>query len=132
MLKNSWMAVLLGFGMFLVGASVTLALLPETLAQRPRSEDALDHATLDTRAPSKLRYLGDQITAMLTVFRESLASLFATKSVGLLLFGFFAATVGAVAGIFELQYAHKRFGWSYPFVSLGVTVCAASNSRLRI
>lgn len=115
------MAVVLGFGTFLVGASVTLALLPETLAQRPRSEDALDtHATLDTRPHSKLRYLGDQITAMLTVFRESLAALFATKNVGLLLFGFFAATVGAVAAIFELQYAHKRFGWSYPFVSLRI------------
>ncbi|KAF3406362.1 hypothetical protein DPV78_001296 [Talaromyces pinophilus] len=123
MLKNSWMAVLLGFGMFLGGASVTLALLPETLAQRPRSGDALDaRAILNTRAPSKLRYLGDQITAMLTVFRKSLAALFATKNVGLLLFCFFAATVGTVAAIFELQYAHKRFGWSYPYASSILTI----------
>ncbi|KUL92531.1 hypothetical protein ZTR_02332 [Talaromyces verruculosus] len=123
MLKNSWMAVLLGFGMFLVGASVTLALLPETLAQRPLSADALDaRAILNTRAPSKLRYLGDQITAILTVFRESLAALFATKNVGLLLFCFFAATVGTVAAIFEVQYAHKRFGWSYPYASSILTI----------
>lgn len=58
---------------------------------------------------------------MLTAFRESLAALFATKNVGLLLFCFFAATVGTVAAIFELQYAHKRFGWSYSYVGLRIT-----------
>jgi hypothetical protein len=122
MLKNSWIPVLLGFATFLVGASATLALLPETLAQRPRSGDALDACDiLKTQAPIQLKILRDQITAMLIVFRESLASLFAIKNVRLLLFGFFAGTVGTIAAGFELQYVHKRFGWSYPYVSLEIT-----------
>lgn len=108
--------------MLLLGASVTLALLPETLAQRPRSEDALDARTIvKSQAPFDLRALGDRIAAVLAVFRQSLVSLFAIKNVGPLLFGFFAATVGTVAAGFELQYVHKRFGWSYPYVSLGIT-----------
>lgn len=120
MLKSSWIPVLLGFATLLVGTSVSLALLPETLAQKPRSGDALDPARPKTRAPLGLGISGDQITAMLAVFRESLASLFATKNVGFLLFGFFAATVGTIAAAFELQYVHKRFGWSYSYVSLKI------------
>jgi hypothetical protein len=122
MLKNSWIALLLGFAMFLVGASATLVFLPETLAQRPRSEDELDAPTiLKTQDPFELRNLGDRIAAMLAVFRKSLVSLFAIKNVGILLFGFFAATVGTIAAGFELQYVHKRYGWSYTYVSPGNT-----------
>lgn len=126
MLKSSWIPVLLGFATLLVGTSVSLALLPETLAQKPRSGDALDPARPKTRAPLGLKISGDQITAMLAVFRESLASLFATKNVGFLLFGFFAATVGTIAAAFELQYVHKRFGWSYSYVSLKINTVPRS------
>lgn len=121
MLKNSWIPVLLGFAMFLVGASATLALLPETLAHGSRSEDALDARSIPkTQGPFELRLLTDRIAAIVEVFRQSLVSLFAIKNVGLLLFGFFAATVGTVAAGFELQYVHKRFGWSYPYVSFAI------------
>jgi len=122
MLKNSWIPVLLGFTVFLVGALVTLGLLPETLARKSHSEDALD-ARILLKAPSSfdLRTLGDRIVATLSVFQQSLVSLLAVKNVGLLLFGFLAATVGTVAAGFELQYVHKRFGWSYPYVSSGTT-----------
>jgi hypothetical protein len=118
MLKGSWIPVLLGFATLVVGASATLAFLPETLARRPRSGHALDACAMsNTPAPLKLRMLGDQITTMLTVFQQSFVSVFAIKNVSLLLFGFFAATVGTIAAAFELQYVHKRFGWSYSYVS---------------
>jgi hypothetical protein len=117
MLKSSWIPFLLGFGMFLVGALATLVLVPVTLlAPKPQSEDndaSESRSILQLESPFELRILGDRILALLTVFRQSLVSLFAIKNVTFLLFGFFAATVCTIAAAFELQYVHKRFGWSY-------------------
>jgi hypothetical protein len=140
MLKSAWIPVLLGFGMFLGGASATLVLVPETLlAQKPQSEDndaSESRSILQLQSPFELRILGVRILATLAVCRQSLVSLFAIKNVGFLLFGFFAATVGTIAAAFELQYVHKRFGWSYSYVSMQVTApqsatCAASKSWIK-
>lgn len=141
MLKSAWIPFLIGFGMFLVGASATLVLVPETLlAQKPQSgdNDASESRSIqELQSPFEFRILGDRISAILAVFRQSLVSLFAIKNVGFLLFGFFAATVGTIAAAFELQYVHKRFGWSYSYVSMQVTVrqsttCAASKRRIKL
>lgn len=126
MLKSPWIPFLLGFGMFLAGASATLVLVPETLsAQKSQSEvaDASEsQSILQSQPPFELRILGGRVLITLDVFRKSLMSVFATKNVAFLLFGFFGATVGTVAAAFELQYVHKRFGWSYLYVSTQVTV----------
>jgi hypothetical protein len=120
MLKDPWIPVTLGFATFLLGASTTLALLPETLTRRVAPIDAPDTHTSPKTHSFKLRDLGDQTLAMFAVFRQCLVSLFAIKNVVFLLFGFFAATVGSLAAGFELQYVHKRYGWSYSYVSLSI------------
>ena len=56
------------------------------------------------------RILGNRFSAILAVFRQSCVSLFVTNDAGFFLFGFFAATVGIIAAVSELQYVHKRFG----------------------
>jgi len=53
-----------------------------------------------------------------SIFTRSLASISVNRNIAFLLFGFFATTVGSVAAGFELQYVHKRYGWSYARVCL--------------
>jgi hypothetical protein len=118
MLKDPWIAVFLGFGSFILGASATLALLPETLVRQPSSEDALEACNTPKTQSFDLGAMRDRIPEILAVFRQSIVTIFAIRNVVFLMFGFFVATIGTMVGMFKLQYLHKRFGWSYSYVSL--------------
>jgi hypothetical protein len=117
MLKDPWIPVLLGFSVFLLGSVVTLITLPETLPQHPSPESAHGACTTTQTGRSKLLVMKERLWALLAGFRQNVDSIFAINGIVFLLFGFFATTIGSVAGGFELQYGHKRFGWSYSFVS---------------
>ena len=123
MLKDPWIPVLLGFTLAVMGSLATLVLLPETLILRPLSDENVPNAQITTKSQSfEFWDLGDRILETWELFRQYLFSLFAIKNAVFLLFGFFAASVGTLASGFELQFVHKRFGWSYAYVSIETSI----------
>ncbi|KAK7932610.1 mfs multidrug protein, partial [Apiospora marii] len=122
MLKSPWLPILLGFAMFLAGTIATLLMMPETLPERPNPVDQTDTRTTTKSGFWNPGVLRQQVASMMTVFWQSTTRLFGIKNVGPLMFSFFATTVGTIAGIFELQYLRKRFGWSYPYATSILTI----------
>lgn len=119
MLKDPWIPILLGFSLALMGSLVSLVLLPETLIHKSSSDREMHNAPFASKIRlSDFRQLWNRVLQIWELFRKYIISIFAIKSAALLLFGFFAASVGNLASGFELQYVHKRFGWSYAYVSL--------------
>lgn len=133
MLKDPWIPVLLGFAVFLMGALTTLVILPETLLRHPTPEDVPDAHSEPEIRPLKFSVLTGRLWALVAEFRQSIYSILAINGIGFLLFGFFTITIGSIAGAFELQYTHKRFGWSYSFVSFQhlrlIPICAFYTPR---
>lgn len=123
MLKSPWLPILLGFAMFLAGTIATLVFIPETLPERPSPVNEPDTRTTAKSGSWNPGVLREHVVSMMTVFWQSTTRLLGIKNVGPLMFSFFATTVGTIAGMFELQYLRKRFGWSYPFVSPEETLC---------
>jgi hypothetical protein len=132
MLYDPWIPVLLGFAVFLLGSVSTLVILPETLPRQSTSQNALAAHTAAESHALDPRDLKERLRIALSRFRHDLNSIFAINGVGFLLFSFFAVTVGTIAGVFELQYTHKRFGWSYSFVRLTIEATSYSVSLLEL
>lgn len=110
---NPWIPISLGFTLFSIGAIIILTLLPETSQYRLTS-DAVDNHNIDSGSCTiQYQTPGGLITKSASIIARSLSAISANRNVLLLLFGFFATTVGTVAAGFELQYVHKRYGWSY-------------------
>lgn len=110
---NPWIPITLGTALFWIGAIITLTLLPETSQHRLMS-DAVYHHDIDSEScTTQCQSRGGLIAKSASTIARSLSAISADRNVVLLLFGFFATTVGSVAAGFELQYVHKRYGWSY-------------------
>ncbi|KAK8097749.1 uncharacterized protein PG998_013235 [Apiospora kogelbergensis] len=99
-----------------------MVVMPETLPKR-RSSDQVPETRVTPKYGSwGFGALWKRIRSMLTTFWQSITRLFGIKNISPLMFGFFATTVGTIAGLFELQYLHMRFGWSYPYATSVLTI----------
>jgi hypothetical protein len=121
MTKNAWIAIILGYTLFLTGATITFNLLPDTSQYRPTSDAVNDQYIDDNSRTTQCQTPRGRFDRLVSIAARSLASIFANRNIAFLLFGFFATTVGSVAAGFELQYVHKRYGWSYAWVCPIVT-----------
>lgn len=108
MLTSLWAPLLSGYALFACGSFICLYTLPETAPSRVEtSATHLAHPTASLSARCKLG---------VALFCHYSRNIFSVKGAIPLLFGFFTATIGDAAAGFELQYVHKRYGWSYSYV----------------
>ncbi|EKG10419.1 Major facilitator superfamily [Macrophomina phaseolina MS6] len=123
MTRSSWIPYTLSLALSLVGVLVPLYLLPETL-----------HKT--TTAPSerqdraKSRSLGVRVRLWAGELRQAKRHVFADSNVLLLLFAFFAATLGRQSTGFQLQYVRQRFNWTYARASFLIALRGSVNLAL--
>jgi hypothetical protein len=119
MTKNAWIAIILGYTLFLTGATITLKLLPDTSQHRPMSDAVNDQYIDDSSCTTQCQTPRSLIDRLVSVAARSLASIFANRNIAFLLFGFFATTVGLVAAGFELQYVHL-ISWLEPRILMSI------------
>ena len=114
MLTSFWAPLLAGYALFACGSFICLYTLPETApsstqASTSHSGEASNHHATESLWSRCSARCKDSVA----LFYQYISKIFGIKGAMPLLFGFFAATIGDSAAGFELQYVHKRYGWTY-------------------
>ncbi|KUL91414.1 hypothetical protein ZTR_01496 [Talaromyces verruculosus] len=135
MTEDPWLPFLLSSGVEFLALVVAILFAPETLClMRPKSSGASRSSTTDSdesTTPTKeipfVRTVVAKITDSLNLIKESTHFLSTNLNVGLLLLVFFVATLSRQAMALLLQYATKKYHWSYSKATLLVSVRGAVN-----
>ncbi|POR35886.1 Uncharacterized protein TPAR_03920 [Tolypocladium paradoxum] len=117
MQRDVWFSVFLGFGIMCLSVLVALA-IPETRGKRTavgNTQDADGDAGASVPGGSlTLHWLRSRVSATVKELATSTRVLFwGNKSLGLLLGSFVFTNLGKSASAILMQYAAKRFGWSW-------------------
>lgn len=115
MQKSPWLPWLIASGLFIVGVIVTVFLLPETLP--PTNRGSRDEELAEGSVKGSV---AQRLIAFAKTVSKLTSFMFQTSSVSLLLLSFFVASLARQSTAFQLQYVHKRFGWSYARVRVHV------------
>ncbi|WPH00667.1 Hypothetical protein R9X50_00349700 [Acrodontium crateriforme] len=126
MLTSPWVPLLSGYALFACGSLISLYTLPETAPSKAQdSAPHLDQSTSHHPTASILVRCSAQCRLWVVLFCQYCKNIFSVKGALPLLFGFFTTTIGDSAAGFELQYVHKRYGWSYSYAAAIMTVRSA-------
>jgi len=132
MKNGDWFPLLLGLG--LQCAAVVIALFsPETLHLRDLPEEQSDDSDEDSDNSSNLQVESPKISASLGFkaqmrnFREAMHFMKRDFALGMIIFSFFAGTLGRQCISLLLRYASQRYGWSIREASYLLSLRAAAN-----
>lgn len=113
MSRDPWIPYYMYSGMTLLGGTVPLLLLPETL---PKSRPEMEASSHDASGDEDQEQSAASDTASLLPTRASLASRFRPlmkRNVIAVLLAFFVSALGRQSTSFLLQFIRKRFNWTY-------------------
>lgn len=120
MTGNPWIPFLASSGVEFVAVVVAILFAPETLhsfrnkpVERPRSSTNNSNETTSTKEIPFARTVVAKIWDTLKLLKESTYFLSSNLNVSLLLLVFFVATLSRQAIVLLLQYATKKYRWSY-------------------
>ncbi|OKL60951.1 hypothetical protein UA08_03240 [Talaromyces atroroseus] len=133
MAGNPWIPFLASSGVEFLAVVVAIFFAPETLHfGRLKSMDAI-HSSLNnnenttTKEQPLLKTVMVKVSHSLELFKESTNFLLSSLNVSLLLLVFFVATLSRQAMALLLQYATKKYHWSYSRATILVSVRGAVN-----
>ena len=117
MLTSPWIPLLSGYALFACGSLICFYTLPETAPARLQASSLClgSPGTCDPTASILVRWSA-RCRLGVVLLRQYCKNIFSIRGATPLLFAFFTATIGDSAAGFELQYVHKRYGWSYSYV----------------
>lgn len=113
MSRDAWIPYFMYSGMTMLGGTVPLLFLPETL---PKSPPEVDTSTCDTSEEEGQEQSTSSDTASLIPTGASIASRFRPlmkRNVIAVLLAFFVSALGRQSTSFLLQFIRKRFNWTY-------------------
>lgn len=126
MQSDPWLPWLLSLSLMCIGTIAALFMLPET---KPRSgpphEDSEEPSSTASPArteATKHHSLLQHLRQTTKTLRTSTHFLFTSRNLLLLLLSFFVAFLGRQSTTLQLQYARKRFSWSYARASFLISL----------
>ena len=93
MTKNAWIAIILGYTLFLTGATITFNLLPDTSQYRPTSDAVNDQYIGDSSRTTQCQTPRGRFDRLVSIAARRIACIIANRNIAFLLFGYFVVCI---------------------------------------